>query len=183
MSKRNAYRETAVKNVVLAKLLETGPSGPVIVGLDVGKREIFAVVRWSDDTFERPWKILNPAELTLLVQLLKNLAKARPMIVGMESTGTYGDALRQALTDAGLVIHCVSGKAASDYAEIFDGVPSKHDGKDAAVVAELTALGKSWPWPYRSKTNCDAEMARWVDWHHAAFGIGPVQRSDSRRTV
>lgn len=163
MGKRRAYRSCDVKNVVLEKLLESAPTGPITVGLDVGKREIFAVVRWSDDTFERPWKILNPSELTLLVELLKNLAKERPMIAAMESTGTYGDALRQALTDAELDIQRVSGKAASDYAEIFDGVPSKHDGKDAAIVAELTALGKSWPWPYRSKTECDAEMARWVD--------------------
>ena len=117
----------------------------------------------SDGTFERPWKILNPSELTLLVKLLTNLAKERPMIVAMESTGTYGDALRGALTDAKLTIHRVSGKAASDYAEIFDGVPSKHDGKDAAIVAELAALGKSSPWPYRSKTEWDAEMARWAD--------------------
>ena len=40
-----------------------------------------------------------------------------------------------------------SSKAASDYAEVFDGVPSQHDGKDAAVVAELAAIGKSRPWP------------------------------------
>ena len=37
----------------------------------------------SDGTFERPWKILNPSELTLLVKLLKNLAKERPMIAAM----------------------------------------------------------------------------------------------------
>jgi len=174
VSKKRAYRTTDVKNVVLAKVLKSGPTGPVTVGLDVGKREIFAVVRWSDATFERPWKILNPSELTLLVQLLMNLAKERPMIVAMESTGTYGDALRQALTDAELDIQRVSGKAASDYAEIFDGVPSKHDGKDAAIVAELTALGKSWPWPYRSKAECDAEMARWVDWLDAQQSIQAI---------
>ena len=83
MGKRRAYRSCDVKNVVLAKLLESAPTGPITVGLDVGKREIFAVVRWSDGTFERPWKILNPSELTLLVKLLKNLAKERPMIAAM----------------------------------------------------------------------------------------------------
>lgn len=174
MSKRRAYRSCDVKNVVLAKLLESAPTGPITVGLDVGKREIFAVVRWSDTSFERPWKILNPSELTLLVKLLTNLAKERPMIVAMESTGTYGDALRQALTDAELDIQRVSGKAASDYAEIFDGVPSKHDGKDAAIVAELAALGKSSPWPYRNKTEWDAEMARWADWLDAHQSIQAI---------
>ena len=42
----------------------------------------------------------------------------------------------------------VSNKASHDYAEVFDGVPSQHDGKDAAVVAELAALGKCQPWAY-----------------------------------
>jgi transposase len=81
----------------------------------------------------------------------------------MESTGTYGDALRQALTDAGLNVQRVSGKAVHDYAEIFDGVPSQHDGKDAAMVAELAALGKSSPWPYESPTEFDEELSYWVE--------------------
>ena len=37
--------------------------------------------------------------------------------------------------DAGIAVVRVSPKAAHDYAEVFDGVPSQHDGKDAAVVA------------------------------------------------
>ena len=64
----------------------------------------------------------------------------------MESTGTYGDALRQALSDAGLSVHRVSGKAAHDYAEIFDGVPSKHDGKDAAIGVAGGGPGVSAGW-------------------------------------
>ena len=78
------------------RAMESGPDGPVTIGLDVGKREIFSVLRWSDGTFERPWKVHNPSELTLLVQLLQDIAKKRSLIVAMESTGTYGDALRQA---------------------------------------------------------------------------------------
>src|SRR6266851_5565180 len=42
----------------------------------------------------------------------------------------------------------VGTKAAHDYAEVFDGVPSQHDGKDAAVVAELVALAKGRDWPF-----------------------------------
>ena len=82
----------------------------------------------------------------------------------MESTGTYGDALRQALTDARLNVHRVSGKATHDYAEIFDNVPSNHDGKDAAIIAELAAMNKSWPWLHEQRNEQDAQMAYWVDW-------------------
>lgn len=171
MGKRRAYRSTSVKKVVLEKVVESAPAGDVYVGMDVGKGEIFTVVRWADETFERPWKAENPTEVMPLVTLLKILAKDRGVTIAMESTGTYGDALRQALCDEGLCVHRVSGKAAHDYAEIFDGVPSKHDGKDAAIVAELAALGKSWPWPVDSKSEQDAKMAYWVDWLDAQQSI------------
>ncbi len=171
MGKRRAYRSTAVKKVVLEKLLESVPAGDVHLGMDIGKGEVLTVVRWSDGTFERPWKAKNPTEISELVALLQVLAKDRAVTVAMESTGTYGDALRQALSDAGLTVHRVSGKAAHDYAEIFDGVPSKHDGKDAAVVAELSAFGKSWPWACSPRKGKDAQMAYWVDWLDAQQSI------------
>ena len=171
MGKRRAYRATAVKKVVLEKVLESAPEGDVYVGMDIGKFEVLTVVRWSDRTFERPWKAKNPTEIGKLVGLLLVLAKDRAVTMAMESTGTYGDVLRQALSDAGLPVHRVSGKAAHDYAEIFDGVDSKHDGKDAAVVAELSAHGKSWLWPFSPKQGKDAQMAYWVDWLDAQQSI------------
>ena len=155
----------------MKEILESAALGKAYVGLDVGKGEIFAVVRWADESFERPWRAKNPTEVMPLVAILNVLAKDRDVTIAMESTGTYGDALRQALGDAGLCVHRVSGKAAHDYAEIFDGVPSKHDGKDAAIVAELAALGKSWPWPTESKTEKDTKMAYWVDWLDAQQSI------------
>ena len=171
MVKKRAYRSTAVKKVALEKVLEAAPVGDVHVGMDIGKGEVFAVVRWADETFERPWKAKNPTEVTELVGVLQALAEDRAVTVAMESTGTYGDVLRQALSDAGLSVHRVGSKAAHDYAEIFDGVPSKHDGKDAAVVAELSAFGKSWPWPFEQKKGKEAELAYVVDWLDAQQSI------------
>ena len=171
MGKRRAYRSTAVKKIVLEKLLEWAPVGDVHVGMDIGKEEIFTVIRWADGTFERPWKAKNPTEIVSLVGVLQVLARDRSVTVAMESTGTYGDALRQALGDAGVSVHRVGSKAAHDYAEVFDGVPSKHDGKDAAVVAELSAFGKSWAWPFEPKKGKEAEMAYWVDWLDAQQSI------------
>ncbi len=81
----------------------------------------------------------------------------------MESSGTYGDVLRQALADNGIEIQRIGGKAAHDYAEVFDGVPSQHDGKDAAVLAELAALGKGRPWPYEAPDSWEEELAYWVE--------------------
>jgi hypothetical protein len=35
-------------------------------------------------------------------------------------------------------------------------VPSQHDGKDAAVVAELAAVGKAKPWAYQAADSWEA---------------------------
>ena len=90
-----------------------------------------------------------------------------------------------------LSVHRVSGKAVHDYAEIFDGVPSQHDGKDAAMVAELAAMGKSSPWPYQPPTEFDQELRYWVErmdiqqrigccgwgaWRRCWRGTGPRRR-------
>jgi transposase len=162
--RRRAYRATDVKDVQLEEVLKRAPGGAVTLGVDIGKEAIYGVLRFSDGSFQRPWKAKNPEEVATLVGVLRAVASQRELIVAMESTGSYGEPLRSKLAEAGLTVHRVGGKAAHDYAEVFDGVPSQHDGKDAAVIAELTAFGKSTPWPFRAKSASEAEMASWVDW-------------------
>ena len=169
--RRRAYRAAEVKDLVLDQVMRTAPAGAATVGLDIGKYEVRAVVRWQDGSFERPWKAENPSGIEAMVAVLRQVADRRPLRVAMESTGTYGDALRAKLDQAGLEVHRVGGKAAHDYAEVFDGVPSQHDGKDAAVIAELAAFGKSALWPYRAKSASDAELAYWADWLDAHQSI------------
>lgn len=154
MSRNRAYKRTVVKRVDIEALRERavkwGGAGTT-VGLDVGKDEIVACVRWPNGEFERPWSIRNPSEIDEFLELLNMVQSvADSLTIGLESTGTYGEAVRRALTTAGFEVHRVSGKATSDYHEIFDGVPSQHDGKDAAVIAELTAFGKGTAWPYQA---------------------------------
>src|SRR3954447_21647132 len=164
MSKSKAYSAVAVNSVQAERLTEGRQGQEVMVGSDIGKYEILAVPRWGNADFSRPWRVCNPEQIPQLVDLLKGLAVGRRLRVAMEPSGTYGDALRQALHDAGLELWRVSPKAAHDYAEIFDGVPSQHDGKDAAVVAELAALGKANLWPYVAADPWQQELHYWVDW-------------------
>ena len=161
--KSKAYRAIAVNQIHLDRLLQR-QEALVHAGLDVGKDYILCVLRWAGHDFERPWRCRNPADLACLAQTLQRLAQGRRLVVALEPTGTYGDALRQALQRAGLMVHRVSPKAAADYAEIFDGVPSQHDGKDAAVVAELAAQGRSWPWPLVLPSETEQELAYQVEW-------------------
>lgn len=165
--KRKAYRATGVKRVDWEGLSRGREGQAVQVGFDVGKESVLTVARWGDGRFERPWLVKNPGEIGILVDLLASVARERALRLAMEPTGTYGDVLRQALSDVGLPLERVSAKAAHDYAEIFDGVPSQHDGKDAAVVAELAAAGKSTAWPYETPSETEREMAYHVDWMDA----------------
>jgi transposase len=162
--KSKAYRGTAV-NRVEANQLGGGRHGHALtVGIDVGKYQLVAVARWPDGDFERPWNVANPEQIPTLVSLLGQLQARHAVTVALEPSGTYGDALRQALGDAGIAVRRVSPKAAHDYAEVFDGVPSQHDHKDAAVIAELAALGKAWPWPYVARPAWEQELTTCVDW-------------------
>lgn len=162
--KSRAYRAVDVNRIDVAFLLHERGEAPVHVGLDVGKESILCVLRWSGDDFERPWRVRNPLEVARLAELLGEVARGRRLIVALEPTGTYGDALRQALERAGLSVQRVSPKNASDYAEVFDGVPSQHDGKDAAVIAELAAQGRCWPWPLPKPSEAEQELAYQVEW-------------------
>src|SRR5688500_1153810 len=140
--KRKAYSSMAVKEVDLSAVIQGRDSAPLDVGTDVGKRHVLVSLRWGEGDWVRPWRVRNPSELRLLGDLLVRLSVGRRLRIGMEPTGTYGDPLRQLLSEAGLSVYGVSAKRAHDYAEVFDGVPSQHDSKDASVVAELVALGK-----------------------------------------
>ena len=157
-----AYRSVSVKDVKIGEIVRQLAEGSVCAGLDVGKDHVMVVVSDARGTTLRPWKVRQTVELPLLVQRLLELSQGHSLLVAMEPTGTYGDPLRQALGDAGLTVHQVSAKSSNDYAEIIDGVPSQHDGKDAAVVAELAAIGKSRPWPLEAEPY--AAMRHDVQW-------------------
>lgn len=166
MSIKRMYRRVSVKKVSLEGLkdsaLAKGGKG-TCVGLDIGKSEIVAVVRWSDGAFESPISVQNPSEIAELVALLVMLRQCcDSLTIGLESTGTYGEPIRAAMTAASLEVYRISGKSASDYKEIFDGVPSQHDGKDAAIIAELTCFGKGTPWPFQAQSENEQRIKHQV---------------------
>ncbi len=138
--------------------------GQVWAGVDVGKDECMMVLRWPDSDFSRPIRWANPDEIPSAIECLAALSRlGRQVTVAMESSGTYGDPFRQGLTDAGVAAHRVSGKATKDYAEVFDGVASQHDGKDAAILAELGSIGKGAPWPWRTPSPEDQALRHQVE--------------------
>jgi transposase len=159
-----AYRATRVNDVDWHRLVRGNEGVGITLGIDVGKRDIWPVCRWDTGRFERPWRVKNPEEIPTLIALIQQMSRDRKLVVAMESSGTYGDCLRQALSDAKIAVLRVNNKATHDYAEIFDGVPSQHDGKDAAMIAELAGLGKAQPWDYQAPGEWDQELNYWVEW-------------------
>lgn len=134
-----------------------------VLGLDVAKLEIVACLRLENGQFERPWSLSNPAEIGDLVKICQDLQEQGLQLrVALESTGTYADCLRMAMDKAKIEVIRVGGKSVSDYREIFDGVPSQHDGKDAAMIADLCAIGKGKPWIYSPQSESMCEIAHQV---------------------
>ena len=162
VSKSRPYSLVSVKRVEVGVLAAGRLGQACVVGIDVAKLELIVVLRWPDGSFHRPWQISNPGEVGLLVEKLKELSLLCPLTVAMESSGTYGDAVRQALSDAQIAVQRVSAKAVKDQAETFDGVPSQHDGKDAAIIADLCGRGKGKPWAMDQGDAIDQEIRYWV---------------------
>lgn len=157
------YAPRSVNHLDVPALLQGHDGQDLCLGIDVGKRSLWIVLRWSHGPSLRPWRVLNPDGIPALVALLGQLRVGRQMVVALEPSGTYGDALRQALHDVGIPVQRVRSHATRDYSEIYDGVPSQHDGKDAAMLAELAEHGKASPWPYEPTDPWSHELAYWVE--------------------
>ena len=146
--KKRPYRATSVNDVdeqVLASELE---SQDVTVGVDVAKEDFVAALMNEDGLVVKTIKWKHPAESRTFIGLLSELKhKASVTLqVALEPSGTYGIALQHLLLSAEVPVFQVSPKHVHDMMEIYDGVPSSHDGKSAAVIATLHQDRRSRPW-------------------------------------
>jgi transposase len=161
MQKR-VYAKRTLEGIEVAAWSERAGQD-VVVGGDVSKATLELVIRWAGRAFERPITVPNPGGIPEALTRLRLLHEGRALKVALEPSGTYGDAFRQACHDADLTVWRVRPKAAHDYAEVFDGVPSPHDGKDGAIIAELAAIGKAEVWPYAAERESDQRLKMAAD--------------------
>ncbi len=141
---------TAVKRVRVGLLIEAVRGQNVVLGIDVAKEAMVAAVMDEGAVVLSTIRWSHPAETSVLVDLMEALrGEAAGVDVAMESSGSYGDALRWQFIQRGFEVHRVSAKKTHDMAEIYDGVPSKHDAKDAAIISKLHLDGTSTPWPVK----------------------------------
>ncbi len=153
--KKRTYQAKAVKSVNLEKLgTELSHADRVVFGIDVAKELMFATLKIEAEAVHTTLKWHHLKETPRVVRWLSGLPRLE---VAMESSGTYGDILRWQLQRAGLEVYRTSPKIVKDSREIYDGVPSSHDAKAAAIVGWLHWQGRSELWPERRKE--DRELA------------------------
>jgi len=75
------------------------------------------------------------------------------VVFGMEPTANYHKPLGEYLITRGHEVVLVSGNAVANNRQLLDGRWDKHDGKDAANVADLISQGKCqyYEYPYRPR--------------------------------
>ena len=152
MAKKRMYKTTPVKRVNVQLLCEDVEGQHVALGVDVAKTGMVGALVDETRAVRRTISWSHPKDTGLLLELLEAVREhAASVSVAMEPSGTYGDALRWQLLSCGFDVHRVSAKHTHDMAEVYDGVPSKHDAKDAAIVAQLHLDGRSTPWGLRPR--------------------------------
>lgn len=149
MSKRR-YRAVDVKSVNVETVAERVAGERLVVGVDTGKEEYRAALMLSSREVVETVKWEHPGGSLEAVEWLSSLPAAR-LEVALEPTGSYGDAVRGLLLQCGVEVYRVSPKRVHDLREVYDGTPSSHDSKSAAIVATLHWDGASEPWPLRSE--------------------------------
>jgi transposase len=144
--KKRIYRKIVVKRVVVERLV-SAVNGRVVFAIDVAKTDMVASFVESDGRVVLTVCWQHPDENQAVLELLRELGFAGISVEAvMESSGSYGDVLRHQLERQGVPVFRVSGKRTHDAAEVYDGVPSLHDAKSAAIIAKLHLDGASTRW-------------------------------------
>ncbi|MEM7585929.1 MAG: transposase [Acidobacteriota bacterium] len=148
MSKRT-YRAKSVKTLDLDRLgKELEAAQRLVFSLDIAKDVMFATLKVEAELVHTTLKWHHLESTSEVVSWLSGFG---PRVeVAMEPSGTYGDTLRWHLERSGVAVYQVSPKKVKDSREIYDGVPSSHDAKAAAIIGWLHWQGRSELWPERS---------------------------------
>jgi transposase len=144
--KKHTYRTKKVNDIDWTQLKEQigTRAGETVFAVDIAKEKQFALLSTADQGVSQLISWNHPEQTPELLARLKELDC--PLTVVMESTGTYGDALRFQFRCLGFEVYQASAKRVSDAREIYDGVPSLHDAKAAVIITRLhrQELTKVW---------------------------------------
>lgn len=115
--KKHIYRTKTMNAIDWIKLKEQLQGSAVVFAIDVAKEKQFALLSNDGATVSELLSWSHPMQTLDVVIHLRSLAC--PMIVVMESTGTYGDVLRYQFRRAGFEVNQISAKRVSDACELL----------------------------------------------------------------
>jgi transposase len=142
--KKRIYRRMPVNDFQHASISHADLGGKLVFAIDVAKVDMVAAIAAADGRVLQTISWKAPEQNPSVLAILRHFRTAGiPVEAVMEPSGTYGDVLRHQLEQDELPVFMVSGKRTHDAKEIFDGVPSLHDAKAAAIIARLHADGLS----------------------------------------
>jgi transposase len=148
MKRKRTYKAERVEQVRIDALLPLLAAG-CIVALDVAKQKFFVALATLAGEVVKLFRFEHPTEtrrFLSVVEALRQGVERGKLKVAMEPTGTYGDAIRHQLVEAGVSVCMISPKRTHDSQELFDNVRSLHDPKSAVLVAKLCAMGLASEW-------------------------------------
>ena len=142
--KKRIYRRMPVNDFQPQTISPADLGGKLVFAIDVAKVDMVAALADAGGHVLHTicWKA--PEQNLAVLSILRSFRAAGVTVEAvMEPSGTYGDVLRYQLEQDAFPVFMVSGKRTYDAKEIFDGVPSLHDAKSAAIIARLHADGLS----------------------------------------
>lgn len=145
--KKRVYKATKVKKLNLEKLKKEVEGKDIVFSVDVAKEDFMATILGQDREVIITIRWKHPSESQLLLDVMLKELRWNSLEVAMEPSGTYGDSLRMQFQKQGISVFRVSPKRCHDASEVFDGVPSSHDAKAAAIIGWLHLQGSSEEWP------------------------------------
>lgn len=117
----------------------------LVIGIDLAKHIHVARARFFDGSYTRSMKV--PNNRAGFLELIKQIGiwKERPdstVIVGVESTGSYGVNLVRWLSEYGCLVVLVPSLHVFREKELLDNGRGTSDDKDALIIADLVARGE-----------------------------------------
>ena len=117
----------------------------LVIGIDLAKHTHVARARFYDGSYTRPVKVPNTRAGFLALSEQIGAWKPRPdsaVIVGVESTGSYGVNLVRWLSEHGCRVVLVPSLHVCREKELLDNGRGTSDNKDALIIADLVARGQ-----------------------------------------
>lgn len=142
--KKRMYRSIPVNRAPKEKLRA---AGALTFAIDVAKADMVGAFASASGEVITTVSWTSPGQTGAVLALLDELRRGGQAIeTVMEPSGTYDAPLRHQLQAAGFAVFRVQGKRTHDAREVYDGVPSLHDAKSAAILVRLHKEGVSRLW-------------------------------------